>query len=109
MKEVIIYTTKTCPYCFKAKRLFKKLDIAYKEISVDFNPKLRAEMAAKAGKYRKKVPHNQNSPFRFIVILDTTKTHKLNILRLNLRFTGQLHQHIHAHSNTRNGGERRAI
>ena len=50
MKEVIIYTTKTCPYCFKAKRLFKKLDIAYKEISVDFNPKLRAEMAAKAGK-----------------------------------------------------------
>ena len=44
-----------------------------------------------------KVPHNQNSPFRFIVILDTTKTHKLNILRLNLRFTGQLHQHIHTY------------
>ncbi len=50
MKEVTIFTTKTCPYCYKAKRLLKKLNIVYKEISVDFNPKLRAEMAAKAGK-----------------------------------------------------------
>ena len=50
MKKVTIFTTKTCPYCFKAKRLLKKLNIAYKEISVDFNPKLRAEMAEKAGK-----------------------------------------------------------
>ena len=50
MKKVIIYTTKTCPYCFKAKGLLKKLNITYKEISVDFNPKLRAEMAEKAGK-----------------------------------------------------------
>ena len=50
MKEVTIFTTKTCPYCYKAKRLLKKLNISYKEISVDFNPKLRSEMAAKAGK-----------------------------------------------------------
>ena len=50
MKEVTIFTTKTCPYCYKAKRLLKKLNIVYKEISVDFNPKLRSEMAAKAGK-----------------------------------------------------------
>ena len=50
MKDVIIYTTKTCPYCYKAKRLLKSLDIPYKEVSVDFNSKLRAEMASKAGK-----------------------------------------------------------
>ena len=50
MKEVIIYTTKTCPYCYKAKRLLKKLRIPYEEISVDFNSKLRSEMALKAGK-----------------------------------------------------------
>ncbi len=50
MKEVTIFTTKTCPYCYKAKRLLKNLNIVYKEISVDFNPKLRSEMAAKAGK-----------------------------------------------------------
>lgn len=50
MKEVIIYTTKTCPYCYKAKRLLKKLRIPYEEISVDFNSKLRVEMASNAGK-----------------------------------------------------------
>ena len=50
MKEVIIYTTKTCPYCYKAKRLLKNLGIPYEEISVDFNSKLRAKMASMAGK-----------------------------------------------------------
>ena len=50
MKEVIIYTTKTCPYCYKAKSLLKSLDISYQEVSVDFNSKLRAEMASRAGK-----------------------------------------------------------
>ena len=50
MKDVIIYTTKTCPFCYKAKRLLKGLDITYQEISVDFNSKLRAEMASRAGK-----------------------------------------------------------
>ena len=50
MKDVIIYTTKTCPYCYKAKSLLKSLDLPYKEVSVDFNSKLRAEMASKAGK-----------------------------------------------------------
>ena len=50
MKQVFIYTTKTCPYCFMAKRLLKKLGIPFKEISVDFNSKLRAKMASKAGK-----------------------------------------------------------
>ena len=50
MKVVTIYTTQTCPYCYKAKGLFKELGIEFEEISVDFNPSLRAEMADKAGK-----------------------------------------------------------
>ena len=50
MKAVTIYTTKTCPYCYKAKGLFKELGIEFEEISVDFNSSLRAEMADKAGK-----------------------------------------------------------
>ena len=50
MKDVIIYITKTCPYCYKAKSLLKGLNIPYQEVSVDFNSELRAEMASKAGK-----------------------------------------------------------
>ena len=50
MKVVTIYTTQTCPYCYKAKGLLKELGIAFDEISVDFNSSLRAEMADKAGK-----------------------------------------------------------
>lgn len=50
MKTVTIYTTMTCPFCYKAKGLLKKKGIDFKEISVDLNSKLRAEMAEKAGK-----------------------------------------------------------
>jgi glutaredoxin 3 len=50
MKDVIIYTTKTCPSCYKAKSLLKSLNVSYQEVSVDFNSKLRAEMASRAGK-----------------------------------------------------------
>tara|TARA_Y100000389_G_scaffold162869_1_gene165849 strand:+ start:46996 stop:47247 length:252 start_codon:yes stop_codon:yes gene_type:complete len=50
MKEVTIYSTLVCPYCYKAKRLLNKLEISFTEISVDFKPKLREKMAAKAGK-----------------------------------------------------------
>ncbi len=50
MKEVTIYTTLTCPFCYKAKRLLNKLGVSYKEISVDLKPRLREEMAVKAGK-----------------------------------------------------------
>ena len=34
----------------KAKSLLKSLDVSYQEVSVDFNSKLRAEMASRAGK-----------------------------------------------------------
>ena len=50
MKDVTIYTTMTCPYCYRAKSLLKKLSVPYKEIGVDFKPSLRADMAEKAGK-----------------------------------------------------------
>ena len=50
MKEVTIYTTLTCPFCYKAKALLTELNIPFNEISVDLKPKLRAEMASKAGR-----------------------------------------------------------
>lgn len=50
MKEVTIYSTMTCPFCFKAKGLLNELNIPFNEISVDLKPKLREEMAAKSGR-----------------------------------------------------------
>ena len=50
MKETIIYTSYTCPYCYKAKSLLNKLGVKYKEIPVDLRPKLREKMAEMAGK-----------------------------------------------------------
>ncbi|MCX2796237.1 glutaredoxin 3 [Microbulbifer thermotolerans] len=54
MQDVVIYTTRFCPYCIAAKRLLDGKGVKYREISVDGNPQLRAEMAEKAG--RRTVP-----------------------------------------------------
>lgn len=55
MKKIEIYTTKTCPYCVKAKALLEKKGVAYHEIKVDGNDKLREELMIKSGG-RKTVP-----------------------------------------------------
>ena len=49
MPDIIIYTTKLCPYCHSAKRLLAKKDAAFEEIDVTFDPTRRKEMTAKAG------------------------------------------------------------
>ena len=49
MKEVTIYTTRLCPFCYKAKSLLNNLEVSFNEISIDLNPKLREDMATKAG------------------------------------------------------------
>ncbi|WP_394753867.1 glutaredoxin 3 [Crenothrix sp.] len=53
MAEIIIYTTKICPYCVMAKRLLDKKGVKYTEINVD-NSGLREEMMAKT--QRRTVP-----------------------------------------------------
>ena len=50
MNDVVIYTTAWCPYCIRAKQLLQRKGVAFKEIAVDGNPSLRAEMAARAGR-----------------------------------------------------------
>lgn len=55
MSEVIIYSTRTCPYCVKAKALLNKKQVTYTEIDVSDNALLREEMTKKAGG-RKTVP-----------------------------------------------------
>jgi glutaredoxin 3 len=45
MPEIIIYTTKICPYCIMAKRLLDRKGLKYREINVD-DAGLREEMMA---------------------------------------------------------------
>jgi glutaredoxin 3 len=55
MAEIEIYTTNTCPYCVRAKELFKRKNTFFKEIDVTNDPDLREAMTAKAGG-RRSVP-----------------------------------------------------
>lgn len=47
MSQVLIYTTKICPYCIMAKRLLDRKGAAYTEINVDGKPELRQELETK--------------------------------------------------------------
>lgn len=49
MKEIIIYTTPTCPYCKMAKEFFTQNRIAYQEKNVMADPRAREEMVEKSG------------------------------------------------------------
>jgi glutaredoxin 3 len=51
MKPVTIYTTAWCPYCHRAKALLGKKGVAFEEIDVTMDQKLRDEMEAKAGRH----------------------------------------------------------
>lgn len=44
MPEILIYTTKLCPYCVMAKRLLDKKGVPYTEINVETQPGLREEV-----------------------------------------------------------------
>ena len=54
MKKVIIYSTRICPYCVRAKNFFEKKNIDYTEIMIDQDPSLITEMVEKSG--RQSVP-----------------------------------------------------
>ena len=54
MPEILIYTTKICPYCMMAKRLLDKKGLTYTEVNVDAEPGLREEMMLKTN--RRTVP-----------------------------------------------------
>lgn len=48
--EVIMYSTRFCPYCMMARRLLKSKGIEYKEIPVGGNHELWAEMEKLSGR-----------------------------------------------------------
>lgn len=54
MKNIEIYTTKICPYCVRAKKMFDDRGIDYKEIKID-SSELMEEML-KRSNGRRTVP-----------------------------------------------------
>ncbi|MCF6299930.1 MAG: glutaredoxin 3 [Proteobacteria bacterium] len=51
MKEIILYGTLFCPYCFAAKRLLRRKNIVYTEIRVDKDHNKESEMIKKSGRF----------------------------------------------------------
>tara|TARA_R110000796_G_scaffold251533_1_gene383169 strand:+ start:17566 stop:17823 length:258 start_codon:yes stop_codon:yes gene_type:complete len=49
MADVTIYSSNYCPFCIRAKQLLAAKGVDYKEISIDGQPKVRAEMTRLAG------------------------------------------------------------
>ena len=54
MKPVKIYTTPSCPFCVRAKRLLQKKNIPYDEIDVAGNDEERISLMQRTG--RRTVP-----------------------------------------------------
>ena len=50
MVEVVVYTTRWCPYCIRAKGLLNSKGISFNEIPVDGDRALREDMARRAGR-----------------------------------------------------------
>ncbi|WP_371187697.1 glutaredoxin 3 [Thalassotalea maritima] len=49
MANVVLYTRHTCGFCFRAKALLQRKQIAFDEISIDDYPEKRDEMIQRSG------------------------------------------------------------
>ena len=49
MAPVVLYGTRFCPYCIAARRLLARKGVAYRDISVDGNRTMRAELMQRSG------------------------------------------------------------
>jgi len=54
MARVDVYTTPSCPFCVRAKRLLQERGIVYEEIDVSGDPSMRLELVQRTG--RRTVP-----------------------------------------------------
>ncbi|MCX7545536.1 glutaredoxin 3 [Marinicella gelatinilytica] len=48
--EIIVYSTRICPFCVAAKNLLTSQNLDYQEIMVDKDPEQRAIMMEKSGR-----------------------------------------------------------
>ena len=48
-KNIIIYTSSLCGFCYQAKSLLKKKNIPFEEIDIDLDYSMRKEMIKKSG------------------------------------------------------------
>ncbi len=51
MKDILIYTTRACPYCVVAKRALEGKGIPYREVDITFTPHVRDELKAQTGEW----------------------------------------------------------
>ena len=51
MNPIVMYTTRFCPFCIRARMLVEHKGWEYEDLAVDGNPALRAEMMEKSGRH----------------------------------------------------------
>ena len=51
MAEIILYTTRFCPFCVRAKQLLDSKGQTYQEFAVDHDRELRQQMMEKSGRH----------------------------------------------------------
>ena len=42
--KILLYSSMLCPYCFKAKKLLKTLNLNFEEVLVDNDPEIKNQM-----------------------------------------------------------------
>jgi glutaredoxin 3 len=47
---VVMYSTRFCPFCVRARSLLENKDVGYTDIGVDSQPQLRREMMQRSGR-----------------------------------------------------------
>jgi len=50
MPEVVMYSTRLCPYCIRARMLLDRKGVEYIDIRIDQEPDRRPEMEARSGR-----------------------------------------------------------